>query len=91
MHALQALPLLALALTLASRRFARLRDEQTRVRIITTAGIAYAGLVVLVTWQALRGQSIVSPDALTLAGLGLVAMVVLAGAAWSLRRKDTVA
>jgi uncharacterized membrane protein YhaH (DUF805 family) len=87
MHALQALPLLALALALASRRFARLRDELTRTRAVAVAGAAYAGLVVLVTWQALRGQSIVAPDGLTLGGLGLLALVVLAGAAWSLRQQ----
>jgi len=91
MHALQALPLLALALTLASRRFTRLRDEATRTRLIAVAGVAYAGLVVLVTWQALRGQSIVAPDALTLAALGLLALVAVAGSAWSLLRGKEVA
>lgn len=91
MHALQALPLLALALTLASQRFARLRDEVTRARLITVAGIAYAGLVVLVTWQALRGQSLVSPDALSLAAYALIAAVILAGAVSSLRRKEAAA
>lgn len=87
MHALQALPLLALALTLASRRFARLRDETTRARLIIVAGIAYAALVMLLTWQALRGQSIVRPDTLTLSALILVALVAVAGAAWSLLRR----
>lgn len=87
MHALQALPLLALALALASRRFARLRDEATRARLIAVAGTAYASLVVLMVWQALRGQSIVTPDALTLAALGLVALVIAGGAAWAFAGK----
>ena len=87
MHALQALPLLALVLALASRRFERLRDEVTRARLIVVAGTAYAGLVLLVTWQALRGQSIVDPDALTLGAFGLVVLVVVAGAVWSLAGK----
>jgi len=89
MHALQALPLLALLLALGSRRFARLRDETTRVRLIAVAGVTYAGLVVLVTSQALRGQSIVHPDALTLAAFTLLAMVALVGAAWALRPRRT--
>jgi hypothetical protein len=38
------------------------------------AGVTYAGLTALVTWQALRGQSLVHPDALTLvAAAGLAA------------------
>lgn len=84
MHALQALPLLALALAVASRRFARLRDEATRARIVLVAGTAYAALVATVTWQALRGQSIVHPDGLTLAAFAAIALVIAAGGAWTL-------
>jgi uncharacterized membrane protein YhaH (DUF805 family) len=91
MHALQALPLLALLLSVASRRIARLRDETTRTQLVGVAGIAYAALVALVTWQALRGQSIAGPDALSLAGYTLIFMVVLVGGAWSLRRKEKLA
>lgn len=92
MHALQALPLLALVLTLVSGRFTRLRDEATRAQIITVAGIAYAAFVVTVTWQALRGQSIVHPDALTLAAFAVIALVIVAGGAWTLLpRKQSLA
>lgn len=71
MHALQALPLLALTLTLlpvAARSTAR-----TRVQIVVLAAVAYAGVVALTLWQALRGQAVIHPDTTT----GLAAVVLL--------------
>ncbi|WP_433208999.1 hypothetical protein ACQP00_44330 [Dactylosporangium sp. CS-047395] len=84
MHALQALPLFAFALLLAARRIARLRDERVRTRLIGTFGFFYAGLVLLVTWQALRGQSLIHPDAPTLAAAALLLVLTALGTAWSL-------
>lgn len=63
LHALQALPLLALAL----RRTRASRRQQVRLVFIGAGG--YAGLVAIVLWQALRGQSLVAPDATTVAVL----------------------
>ena len=72
LHAMQVLPLLAYAL---SRRRS-LRQGQ-RLTLIITAGIAYLGWLALLTWQALRGQSIVAPDMLTLtAYVGLLAFAL---------------
>lgn len=85
MHALQALPLLAFALVLLSRRLPRLADVAVRTRLILVAGLGWAGVTALVTWQALRGQSIAHPDGLTLGAAGLVAVLVAAGIGWSLR------
>ncbi|MEU4819086.1 hypothetical protein AB0G03_25870 [Micromonospora aurantiaca] len=69
MHALQALPLLAILLD----RFLGARlDELTRARLVLVGGTAYAGLTLLVTGQALRGQPLVAPDALTLAAAGVL-------------------
>ncbi len=59
LHALQALPLLALVLG------GRL-DQLTRIRLLVIGGVAYGILTVLLTWQALRGQPLLQPDALTL-------------------------
>ena len=39
MHALQALPLLAMLLTLLARRWTRLRDDTVRARIIIVGGL----------------------------------------------------
>ncbi|WP_435120463.1 hypothetical protein [Amycolatopsis thermoflava] len=84
MHALQVLPLFALLLTVLARRVARLRSGVVRARLVAVAGCGYAGLVALVTWQALRGQPLIHPDARTLAALAGIVVAVAAGAAWSL-------
>ncbi|WP_127501830.1 hypothetical protein [Actinoplanes solisilvae] len=76
MHGLQAMPLLALLLT----RRTRLRTEQ-KTRLLVIGAIAYVGLTVLLTWQALRGQPLLRPDAVT---LGALAVLVL-GSALSIR------
>ena len=76
LHALQLLPLLAAALA-ASRRL----DGRTRLRLVRVAAAAYTGLLVLLTWQALRAQPVLAPDAVTLAALGTLAAVTAAAVA----------
>jgi hypothetical protein len=84
MHALQALPLLALLL---SNRF----DQLTRVRLLAVAGVAYGILTVSLTWQALRGQPLLRPDALTLgAWAALAAATVVATAVVLTRRRPAL-
>jgi hypothetical protein len=68
MHALQLLPLLAAGLVPLGHRL----DGTARVRIVQVAAAGYAALVVLLTWQALRAQPLLAPDAPTLAALGVV-------------------
>ena len=89
MHALQLLPLLLIVLEVLSRRFGTLRDDAVRARLMGLAAIGYAALVAVVTWQALRGQSIVHPDGLTLLALGAVVLLVTIPAAAVLRRGST--
>jgi hypothetical protein len=76
MHALQGLPLLAAALA-AVDRF----DEATRIRLVRVAAGAWIGLVVLVTWQALRAQPLTAPDATTLTALAVLAAGTVAAVA----------
>jgi hypothetical protein len=77
-HGIQAIPLLgALLLQLPA---AWLRQGH-QVTLVALAALAHLGLVALVTWQALRDQPLLSPDALTLGALGglLAGVAALAG------------
>jgi hypothetical protein len=77
LHALQILPLIALGL----RR--RSWSEGVRQRLTLTAAASYFGLFVLLFSQALRGQSVLAPDAVTIALLGLWAAITAIAARWS--------
>lgn len=84
MHALQVLPLFGR--WIASRRSSMLRSGH-RVALVWTASLSYLGLVGLLTWQALRAQPLIAPDALTLQALAsllsamaLVVILILAHA-----------
>jgi hypothetical protein len=85
MHALQLIPLFLIALVLLAPRLARLRDAGVRLRLVRVATAGYAGLVALTTWQALRGQSLIHPDAATLMAAGVLLAAVAAGVWAALR------
>jgi hypothetical protein len=59
LHALQAFALLALALPSGW-------SQTRRVRAVTILAASYMSLFAILLWQALRGQSIAAPDAVTL-------------------------
>jgi hypothetical protein len=73
LHALQILPLTGWLLTVAGGAWLGMRH---RVSLVWIVGLAYLGLVLLLTWQALRGQSVIAPDAVTLTGLATGAAAV---------------
>ena len=75
LHAMQILPLLALAV----RR--RRSDETARVRVMFVATASYVALFAILLWQALRGQSLVQPDGFTI-GVFLVWAILSAIGAW---------
>jgi hypothetical protein len=75
LHALQIIPLFALWLT---RRRERWLTQPHRLTLLWTGAVGYLGLVALVTWQALRGQPLLSADGLTLSVLGLLATTIAA-------------
>ncbi|QGZ52798.1 hypothetical protein GPZ77_06585 [Streptomyces sp. QHH-9511] len=85
MHALQVIPLVLLALVALAPRLARLRDERVRLRLTLVASGAYAAGFALVTWQALRGQALMTPDATTLATAGAIVLSTAAATWASLR------
>jgi len=77
-HGIQAIALLALLLMRRPEQWLTIRH---RVTLVWIGAISYLGLVVLVTWQALRGQPLLSPDTLTLTSLGgLIATGLIATA-----------
>jgi hypothetical protein len=84
MHAMQVLPLLAFVL--ARRQDARLGGAGHRIALVVIAGLSFLGLVVLLTWQALRGQSVVAPDLLTLGAFGTLVAASLLAVGFVLRR-----
>ncbi|WP_158885976.1 hypothetical protein [Amycolatopsis anabasis] len=86
LHALQVLPLLVIALSAAATRWPRLADEPLRGRLVRIAAAGYLGLIALVTWQALRGQSLVHPDPLTLGAAAALLAAVLAAVTAALRQ-----
>ncbi len=64
-----------------------------KVILVWTAGLAYLGWIVILVWQALRGQSINAPDGATLAatgGLVLIVGLVVAGVFGQARQSNDV-
>jgi hypothetical protein len=75
-HAAQVIPLLGLLLLQLGPGTLR---QGHRLALVGIGAAAYLGLVALVTWQALRDQPLLQPDALTLGVLGgLAATTALA-------------
>ena len=75
LHAMQVLPILALFLLGRMPKLSQSRN----LALVWVGGLSYLGLTLLALWQALRNQSIVAPDALTLAALGgLTAIAIVA-------------
>jgi hypothetical protein len=79
MHALQLIPIALILIELASRRVVVFRSLRTRLGLVWTVTGVYAAVVALVTWQALRGQSIVAPDAATVTAGVAIAVAGAAG------------
>jgi hypothetical protein len=80
LHALQILPLLALAVT------RRGWHEIKRVRIVWAISASYVSLFALLLWQALRGQSVIAPDGTTVIALVLWGALTVS-ALWAARSR----
>jgi hypothetical protein len=91
MHALQAIPLILLALTLLGRRFPLLADVEVRARLVWIAAGGYLAVIGLLVWQAERGQSVARPDSLTLTALAAIVATVGIVATVTLRRQPSPA
>ena len=84
LHAVQLLP--AIAIFLARRRL----SDAARVRVTLTAAVSHAALFGILLSQALRGQSIVAPDMITVVLLIVWAVGSAAAAAAAFRHSEPV-
>ena len=76
-HGMQILPFFGWLIARRRNAFARFKEAH-QLALISTIGFTYLGLVLLLVWQALRGQSVIHPDVRTLtAGLVLLAFAGL--------------
>ncbi len=82
LHAMQALPLLALWVGRGARRL----GARARVRLVWAGALAWGGMFVVLNWQALRGEPLLSPGPATLIALGVLAVASLLVAATALLR-----
>lgn len=90
LHGIQVLLLAAFALAWLAPRHPWLRAERTRAMLMGVLALGYAGMLTIVTWQAMRAQSLVHPDGATLAAFGgLAATVALLLAAIYLCNRST--
>jgi hypothetical protein len=76
LHAIQVLALFAVGL----RRWRR--PEAVRVKAVLAAAASYALLFLLLLWAALRGQSVVAPDAMAFASIAIWAVVTALALGW---------
>jgi len=74
LHGLQLLPLVWWLLTRGKKAG---RDRQA-TRLVFATAASYCAFIGLLTWQALRGQSIAEPDAATVIGFAIWLVVTLA-------------
>lgn len=81
LHALQVLPIVALIL--ARRKV----GMAARVRLVWAAAGSYAALFVILLAQALRGQSLVAPDVITMTLLAAWLIVTTASAAYAVAER----
>jgi hypothetical protein len=74
---MQVLPFFGWYLARRRKPFAHFKEAH-RLALVSTVGFAYLGLVLLLLWQALRGQSVIHPDVQTFTtGVVLVALAGL--------------
>jgi hypothetical protein len=81
-HAMQVIPLLGLWLSHRKRL-----TRKSQMWLLGIGFLSYAGLFVLTTWQALRGQALLQPDALTLVALAVLFLVTLSST-WVVHRNN---
>ena len=80
LHAIQVFVLAVLVLTALAARVTWLRSERVRAQLTGVVILGYTGIFVTTAWQAMRGQSLVHPDAATWTAFGATAAAMVAPA-----------
>ncbi|MFB9525968.1 hypothetical protein [Nonomuraea roseola] len=84
LHSIQVFVLAVLVLTALAARIGWLRGERVRARLTGVVILGYTALFAVTAWQALRGQSLVHPDAATWTALAVTAVVTALPAAMTI-------
>jgi hypothetical protein len=71
LHAIQVFVLAVLVLTALSARISWMRSERLRAQLTGVVILGYTALFAITAWQAMRGQSLVHPDAATWTALAV--------------------
>ena len=93
LHSIQVFALTVLVLAALAARIGWLRSERVRAQLTGVVILGYTALFVITAWQALRGQSLVHPDAATWTALAVTVVVtaLLATLAIAAARRGEVA
>lgn len=93
LHSIQVFVLAVLLLTTLAARISWLRSERVRAQLTGVVILGYTALFAITTWQAMRGQSLVHPDAATWTALAVTVVVtaLVAALTISAARRSEVA
>ncbi|MET7335083.1 hypothetical protein [Nonomuraea sp. NPDC005650] len=75
LHSIQLFVLTVLALTFFAARIGWLRHERVRAQLAGVVILGCSSLFAITAWQALRGQSLIHPDAATWTALAVAAVM----------------
>ncbi|MEV4108798.1 hypothetical protein [Nonomuraea sp. NPDC049695] len=75
LHSIQMFVLTVLVLTFLGARIGWLRRERVRAQLAGVVIFGYSAVFAITAWQALRGQSLIHPDAATWTALAAAAVV----------------
>ncbi|MEV0233409.1 hypothetical protein [Nonomuraea sp. NPDC050786] len=81
LHSIQVFVLAVVVLTALAARVTWLRGERVRTQLTGVVILGYTGVFVITVWQAMRGQSLIHPDAATWIALVVTVAVTMLPAA----------
>ncbi|THV26785.1 hypothetical protein [Glycomyces paridis] len=91
LHGVQVLIGVAMLLSFLAVRRSWLREDRVRAAVVRWLSVGYLGVFAAAAWQAVRGQSFVHPDAVSLAAYAVPVLVAAAGIAVTVRRARAAA